>query len=165
MEKVDIGKMASCCILAVLGAIAITKPDLTQNEGILRWLFFALACGLVINDQEGRPLKIIAASAIAASIILVLVITFKSYTVSLIPFSGSKISVTQNPDLYSFIMLALFIASFLGVVICSYARDIVLSLLNNLINIELEQARKVEAILNKIVSIGAVTMVIIFSIL
>ena len=75
MEKTDIEKLAFCCVLAVIGAVAITKPELSGDiglsEGIIRWLFFALACGLVINDQLGRPLKIIAASAMSSSTVLV----------------------------------------------------------------------------------------------
>ena len=122
--------MAFCCVLAVIGAIAITKLELAgdpgHSEGIIRWLLFALACGLVINDQKGRPFKVMAASAIATFTILVFVITFKSYLGNVIRLSGAEISVTQNPGVFSVMMLALLITSVLGIVICSYARGITL---------------------------------------
>ncbi len=169
MEKADIEKLSFVCILAVVGAVAITKPDLTGDagfsEGIIRWLLFTLACGLVINDQEGRPFKIILTSSLAASSVLVLIITFKSYYLGdAIHLSGAEISVKQNPDVFAVIIAILLFASVVALIICSYARGTTLSLLNSLMSIDLEQAKKVEAILNKVVSIGAIAAVIIFSI-
>lgn len=168
MGKADIEKLAFVCILAVVGAVAITKSDLTGDaglsEGIIRWLLFTLACGLIINDQEGRPFKAILISSLASSLVLVLVIIFKSYLGNVIYLSGAEISARQNPDVFAVIIAILLFASVVAVIICSYARGVTLSLLNSLMSIDLEHAKKVEAILNKVVSIGAIGAVIVFSI-
>ncbi|MGR5339335.1 hypothetical protein ACPV50_05380 [Vibrio astriarenae] len=169
MEKMDIEKLAFCCVLAVIGAVAITKSELYGdaglNEGIIRWLFFALSCGLVINDQIGRPLKVILTTAAASSITLIAVITFKSYLGKVIKLSGAEISVIENPDIFALIMLALLLVSILGIAVCTYARGMVISLLTKLAEFELEKAEKIEKILNKVVSIGAVAGVILFAII
>ncbi len=66
MSSDNTGRIAFVGILGVIGAVAITKPELHGqtgvNEGIVRWLLYSLACGLIINSQEGKPLKIISSA-------------------------------------------------------------------------------------------------------
>ena len=169
MEKKDLEKLAVVCLLGVIGAVAITKPELSGeagiNEGIVRWLLYSLACGLIINDQNGRPFNVIAISSFLSSISLILVICYKSIIGNVIHLSGSEISIKQNPKLFLFLMFLLLVVSFVAIVISSYARGGVLSLLDNLFKTEISKAKKIEAILNKVVTIGTVAAIIIFSIL
>lgn len=169
MSKIDKEKLAFCCVLAVIGAVAITKPELSGgaglNEGIIRWLFFVLSCGLVINDQYGRPFKVIAISALASSITLISVITFKSFLGKKMRLSGAEISIFDNPDIFTVIMLLLLIVNVVGIVMCSYARSIVITLLTKLIEFDLEKAERIEKILNRVVSVSAIAGVVVFAVI
>lgn len=58
MNNDDIGRIAFLGILGVVGAVAVTKPELNGqsglNEGIVRWILYALACGWVLPHSHGR---------------------------------------------------------------------------------------------------------------
>jgi len=169
MSNKDGEKRAFICVLAVVGALAITKSELTGDaglsEGIIRWLLFSLACGLVVNDQEGRPFGVIFFSAIAATLVMISVITFKFYLGKVIRLSGVEIGLNENVYLYLEIITVLAIATIAAIIICSYARGFTLTMLNGLLKIELEKAKRIESLLNKIVSILTISLFIIFAIL
>jgi len=169
VDNDNIERIAFVGILGVIGAVAITKPELNGqtgvNEGIIRWLLFSLSCGLIINTQEGKRLSVITVAALVSSATLILTIAFKVFLTGGVPVSGVIINYETNPLFSSQLLFWLLVITTLAIIMASYSRGIVLSLLNNLFEIELTKAKRIEAILNKIVSIGAVASVVIFSIL
>ena len=92
--------------------MAITKPELHGqtgvNEGIVRWLLYSLACGLIINSQEGKPFKIISSAAIVSSSALVATIFFKYFLLGGVPVSGIIINFDTKAVFASQLLAGLF---------------------------------------------------------
>jgi hypothetical protein len=166
MDDDNVGRISLLGILGVIGAVAITKPELNGqtgvNEDIIRWLLYSLSCGLIINTQEAKRLSVISVAALVSAATLILTIAFKVFLTCGVLVSGVIINYETKPVFTSQLPGGLFVISTLAIIMASYSRGIVLSLLNNLFQMELIRAKKIEAILNKVVSIGAVAAVIIF---
>ena len=73
MNNDVIGRVAFLGILGALGAVAITKPELAgeagMNEGIIRWILYTIACGLIVNTQDGKPFRVILDKLLATLLI------------------------------------------------------------------------------------------------
>ena len=104
MNNDSVGRIALVGILGVIGAVAITKPELNGhtgvNEGIIRWLLYSLSCGLLINTQEGKPFSVITIAALTSSAIFLLTIVFKVFLTGGVPISGVIINLPPQKNLW-----------------------------------------------------------------
>jgi hypothetical protein len=71
MAHDDRARVAVSLVLAVVGAIAITKVGIDARDGVVRWLAFSLAAGLVINTPEGKPTVLLLTASAHAGLGLV----------------------------------------------------------------------------------------------
>jgi len=170
MGSDDIGRISIAGILGVVGAVAVTKPELVGptglNEGIVRWIFYIIACGLVVNTQEGKPFLTLFFASLFSAFTLIATISFKLFILSGgIRLSGVEINFISNFKLTTIILFVLFVASTTAIILSSYSRGLILSLLDQLFSVEIEKAQKIEAILNRVVSIGTIGAIIVFSII
>jgi hypothetical protein len=71
MAHDDRARVAVSLVLAVVGAIAIRKVGIDARDGVVRWLAFSLAAGLVINTPEGKPTVLLLTASAHAGLGLV----------------------------------------------------------------------------------------------
>jgi len=169
MNNDNVGRVALLGLLGVIGAVAITKSGMDSgagfNEGVIRWLLYAIACGLIVNTQDGKPFKIILFAASISALTLVSTISLKMLLIGGVSLSGTVIDFNVKTEFVLQLLVGLYVLSILAIIMSSYSRGILLSLLDNLFAIELSKAKKIEAILNRVVSIGAVFFIIIYTII
>ena len=126
----EIVATASAALLGVIGTIAITKPDLAGgavlNEGVMRWLLYCIAGGLVINTQSGRPLRVLFVASLFSSVVLVATMCFMSFIGGAIRVSGQLVSIRDNSDVFWILIAFLFFVTTVAITTACYARPMVL---------------------------------------
>ena len=80
MEKETIERLegiAFACVLSVLCAVALTKPDIDPSKGMLYWLVFTVFCGLSIDPARYPSLGKLAGYCVLPAGTLVLALCFR----------------------------------------------------------------------------------------
>ena len=162
-------KVALSAILGVIGAIAITGRNLVPRQGVFIWLIFVLVTGILVNTQEGMPLYFLSLCAGASALSLVAAIAwllFLDVNANInLPISGVNIDFNRK-KLVSTIFLGLVtLVTFIGIIICSYSRPLMLIFLEKILILEPSDATRVEKLLRTFLSIVGVLGLLISAIL
>jgi hypothetical protein len=167
MTREDVGRLAIAVVLGVIGAVAITKPELSPQEAILRWLIFALVTGVIVNTQEGKSGFYLLGASVLSSLSLVCTILWLGLLgEGVIPsVSAVKLDLINSPAFAATVLSGLWFVSSLAVFVCAFSRPITLGLIHDVIAIELDKAKKIESLLRVLVSAVGTLMLLIFSII
>jgi hypothetical protein len=156
----DFARIAFAAILGVGGAILIGK-NVSTRESILWWLIYVIYTGICVNDQEGRPLSVLAAASVASAVALFGVCAFELEVLLLAPVDPLNISgISLNPRdatfssglAWSLITFVAF-ASGVGIVVCAYARPLILNIGQRMLNVGATKLKDFERKLNLVVTI------------
>ena len=166
MDKEDGARIALAVVLSVIGAIAVTKAGIDPRDGILRWLVFSVAAGVVINTQDGKPLKFLIAASALVSFGFILTLLFLALLgEGVIPaMSGVRVDMVNRPLYGSTLLMAIWFGSSIGVLVCSLSRPVTLRLLRNVLAIKLKEAQRVEKLLRLFVAISGAAALLLYSV-
>jgi hypothetical protein len=145
-------------ILGVLCAVAITKTDLTPQSAVIRWLVYCVVAGALINTQRGESVTcLLLSSAMSASVVLLCILWISLIGSGELPItvSGRKLQFDQSHIQYNTMVLGgLWALSVSGVLVCTYSRPAVLTLLGQVESISTARAENLENLLKITVSIA-----------
>jgi len=142
MAHDDRARVTLSLVLADVGAIAITKAGIDARDGVVGWLAFSLAAGLVINTPEGKPtVFLLAASALAGLGLVVTLVCLALLRDGVLPaLSGVRIDFLTRPYNGATLMVGLWLGSSLSVLAGSFSRPLTLSLMHDALAVRLSQA-------------------------
>lgn len=169
MTNDEAGRVACGAVIGGLAAVALTKPELHIQSSVYRWIVYCVATGIVVNAQAGMPFRRLVLAGFCSAAALVIAVL---WMVALGRGSGSAIWlsfvklnldgshsviadwIAAAPQLTGVLALSTF-----GVAICGLARPIVLKLIRDVMEVPLDKAQKIEALLKVGASIaGALAM-------
>jgi hypothetical protein len=163
MTNDEAGRMAFGTVIGGLAAIALTKADLSVQSSVLRWIIYCVLAGIVVNTQQGIPLKRLVLAGLCSAVGLVVAILWMLALGrgSKIPLVISKVSLYGSPSgpaTVDAMTAALFIAGILilstfGVVVGGLARPAALDLVQRLGSVDVAKAQNIEKVLKIAASI------------
>ncbi len=167
MPTEDRARVALAIVVAVIGAIAITKAGIDPRDGLIRWLVFSLAAGLVINNQEGKSvLFLLVASALTGLGLVATLVWLALLRDGVIPaLSGITVDFVRRPLYGGLLLGGVWVGSIGSVLVCSLSRPFTLSLLRDALSVDLARARRVEKLLRLFFAIGSAAGLLVYSIL
>ena len=167
MNREDAGRLAFGIAIGVVGALAITRSDLSPRDAILRWLIFSLVAGVIVNTQDGKKGPYLLGAAALSSLGLVgTVLWLALLGEGVIPdLSGVRVDLIHRLSFSATLLFGLLFTSAFSVFVCAFARPIILGLLHKAMSIEVERAKRIEQLLNVVVKIVGTVSLLLFSIL
>jgi hypothetical protein len=162
MDNRDLARISLGVIIGALAAVAITKAGLTAQAGVLRWIAYCVLAGMFINTQEGvRPKVLMLAGAASALGLLValcwmLFVGGGQLTLSGAVLSGQSILKPKALGFAVAVLAGLFFLSTISVFVAGLARPAVMDLLQQLPEIDIDKAKRIEALLRIVLTIFGV---------
>jgi hypothetical protein len=80
-------------------------------------------------------------------------------------FSGGPVELSLEAAFGVLVLAGLFLVSVTAVAVCAFSRPVTLALLNDVLSMDIDHAKKIETLLKVLVSIGGTVALIVFSII
>jgi hypothetical protein len=146
LEEIGFG-----CILAVLGALALTKPNITPNTAILYWLVFVVLTGVSIDPEAFDSVRDLAAYCSIPSGALIVTLIFRGAlsfiagaafitVASISPMPADTGSIIKLAILYLFI----FFATVPGILAGCFSRRILHQIVSGVWNAKTAKVKTLE---------------------
>lgn len=156
MTSDDYARMALGAVAGGIAAVAITKAGILPQSAVLRWIVYCVVAGVLLNTQTGMKFaKLMLTSFVSALGLMGTVLWMVLLGEGTIPsLSGVPIDLKHKTAFASTLLVGLLFVSTAGVAIGAMARPAILELVQELGDIDLEKAKRIESFLKVLVSIA-----------
>ncbi len=127
-------------------------------------MLYCTTAGLILNSQSGRAFIALTAGSIASSGTLIATMLFHAVLSGGVSISGVRFDLQDASARFWILLAVIFAATIVAIFVACRARPFVLTILNAIFRMKLEDAKKVEKLIITFVKIGAAAALLFFAV-